>query len=205
MKAAIAEMNRDEVKDAVDDHAVLLVPVATVEQHGPHAPLHTDIDNVNEICLAAARETRPSPRVVVSPPVWFSHSPFDVAKLPGGVAITNETFGRVLRELLESWARGGFKRIVVVNGHGGGAEQTITQVVYSMRNERRSVIWPDWEIPLDDKVVGFVWFALVGEFARDELEEIRTNPPGSAHHAGDVETSLQLYLKRGNFMSSQKS
>jgi len=197
VKTALAEMDRDEVREAVQNRAVLLVPVATVEQHGPHLPLHTDIDNVNEICLETARRMNPESGVVVSPPVWFSHSPFDVRQFPGGVAVTHETFSRVLRELLESYVRGGFAKIAVVNGHGGGTEPWITRVVYSMRNERKSVVWPDWEIPVEARVVGFAWFALVGEFAREELAKARDNPTGSAHHAGDVETSLQLFLKPG--------
>jgi len=194
-KVSLPEMNRDEVREAVENNAVLLVPVATIEQHGPHAPLHTDIDNVNEILLEAARRTNPEPRVLVSAPVWFSPSPFDVEKFPGCVGIKKETFARVLRELLETFIRGGFKKIVVVNGHGGGTEQGITRVIYSMRNERKSVIWPDWEIPAETQVTGFFWVAFLGEFAREELKKLRRNPPGSDMHAGDIETSLQLYLR----------
>lgn len=195
LKVSLPEMNRDEVREAVEDKAILLIPVATIEQHGPHAPLHTDIDNVHQILLETARRVNPAPRVLVSAPVWFSPSPFDVEKFPGCVGIRKETFARVLRELLETFIRGGFKKIVVVNGHGGGTEQLITRVIYSMRQERKSLIWPDWEIPEETQVVGFPWVAFLAEFAQEELKKIRPNPPGSDMHAGDIETSLQLYLK----------
>lgn len=192
MKIYMPEMNRDEVKEALDG-AILLVPIATIEQHGPHAPLHTDIDSVTAIVLEVAKQVNPNPRTLVAAPIWFSPSPFEPLVYPGCIKMRKEVYMDALNDLLESYLRGGFKKIVVVNGHGGGTERWIPQVIDKL-NSKKSSIWPDWQIPQDAHVVGFAWISFLGEFAREELKEIRKSPPGSDWHAGDVETALQLFL-----------
>lgn len=192
-KVYLPEMNRDEVKEAVAAGAVLLVPVATIEQHGPHAPLHTDIDNVTAILLEVAQEVTPDPVTLVSAPVWFSNSPFDVERYPGGIHIRDEVFKAALNDILESYLRGGFKKIALVNGHGGGTEWVVPEVVRKL-NRKESSLWPEWRIPAEAQVVTFEYFALLEVFAGEELEALRSNPPGSDWHAGDLETALQLFL-----------
>ena len=61
-------------------------------------------------------------------------------------------------------------------------------------NGKKSLIWPDWEIPGDAKVIHFTWYVFLGEFASEELHKIRKDTWGKGAHAGDIETSLQLYL-----------
>jgi creatinine amidohydrolase len=187
-------MRRDEVKEAIENKAILLVPIATIEQHGPHAPLHTDIDNVTHICLEVARRLNPEPRVLVAPPIWFSPSPFDVEVYPCCVKMRREVYMDALNDILETYLRSGFKRIIVVNGHGGGTERWIPQVIDRINWTKKSLIWPDWRIPADAQVYGFCYISFLGEFAAEELAQIRKNPLGSDWHAGDMETSLQLYL-----------
>ncbi|MCS7254325.1 MAG: creatininase family protein [Armatimonadota bacterium] len=191
-KVYLPELTREEVKELAPI-AVLLVPVATIEQHGPHAPLHTDIDNCFHICVMAAKRVHPNPPTLVGAPVWFSPSPFDPAWQPISICMREEVFKEALNDILESYLRGGFRRIVVVNGHGGGTEWIIPQVIQKL-NRKVSSIWRDWQIPDDARIVTFEWTAFLEVFAQDELAKIRTNPPGSDWHAGDIETSIQLYL-----------
>ncbi len=190
-------MTREKARQAVEDRAVLLVPVATLEQHGPHGPLHTDIDNVLAVCIAAAERANPEARCVVAAPVWFSISPFDPAAFPGTIKMREDVFKEALGDVLESYIWGGFRRIAVVNGHGGGTEWIIPQVVHRL-NRRESHLFPDRQLPEGTIVVTFMWLALLEVFAQDELMAARGNPEGCADwHAGDVETALQLYLRPG--------
>jgi creatinine amidohydrolase len=188
----LPELTRDEVKE-VANRSVLLVPLATIEQHGPHAPLQTDIDNTQSILMGVAGETNPNPRTLVAPPIWFSPSPFEPALYPFNVRIREDVFKDALNDILESYLRSGFKRIAVVNGHGGGTEWVVPEVVAKL-NRKESTLWPDWKIPGDAKVVTFEYFAFLEVFASGEMSEIRKSPPGSDWHAGDIETALQLYL-----------
>lgn len=191
-KVYLPELTREEVKEVVA-RAVLLVPVATIEQHGPHAPLQTDVDNCFHICIMAAKRVHPDPPTLVSAPIWFSPSPFDPAWQPVSICMREEVFKEALNDILESYLRGGFRRIVVVNGHGGGTEWLVPQVVQKL-NRKVSSIWKDWRIPDDARVVTFEWGAFLEVFAQDELAKVRSSPPGSDWHAGDIETSIQLYL-----------
>jgi creatinine amidohydrolase len=201
MKFFLAEMTSDEAKE-VAPACVLLAPVATVEQHGPHLPLHTDIDNIAQILAEVARRTNPparsqageQPRVLVAPPVWFSFSPFDPQVYPGSIRTRPDVFASALNDILESYLRGGFRKIVVVNGHGGGTELVIPEVVRRL-NSKVASIWRDWQIPAEAKVVQFCWWVFLAEFAREELERIRGKEVSLDWHGGDIETSLQLYLR----------
>ena len=194
-KFYLPEMLRGEVKEAAEAGAVVLVPVATIEQHREHLPLHTDIDNVTSICKGVAERLNPNPRVLVGAPFWLSPSPWDPKTMPYFmVKIRKEVYMEVLNDVLESYLRAGFKKVVVVNGHGGGTEKWIPQVIEKL-NTKRSSIWPDWRIPDDAQVVGFCWISFLGEFARDELREILGGREDRDWHGGEIETALQLYLR----------
>ncbi len=188
-------MTRVEAAKAVTDEAVLLVPVATIEQHGDHGPLQTDIDNCLAICLAAAEKVNPDVRCVVAAPVWWSISPFDVSQYPGCIRLREDVFKEALGDVVESYLFGGFKKIALVNGHGGGTEWMIPEVVYRL-NRGESHLFPDRRVPPGSIVVTFSWFPLLEVFAQEELMAARGNPEGCADwHGGDVETALQLYLR----------
>jgi creatinine amidohydrolase len=188
----LPELTREEVRE-IANRSVLLVPLATIEQHGPHAPLQTDIDNTFNILIGVARETNPNPRTVVGPPIWFSPSPFDPAPHPFNVRMRESVFKDALNDILESFLRSGFRRIAVVNGHGGGTEWMVPEVVAKL-NRKESTLWPDWRVPDDAMVVTFEYFAFLEVFASAEMSEIRKSPSGSDWHAGDIETAIQLYL-----------
>ncbi|HID94737.1 MAG TPA: creatininase family protein [Candidatus Latescibacteria bacterium] len=194
-KFYLPEMLRGEVKEAAEAGAVVLVPVATIEQHREHLPLHTDIDNVTGICKGVAERLNPDPRVLVGAPFWLSPSPWDPEELPYFmVKMRKEVYMEALNDILESYLRTGFKKVVVVNGHGGATERWIPQVIDRL-NTKRSSIWPDWHIPGDAQVVGFCWISFLGEFAREELKKIFKGRTDRDWHGGEIETSLQLYLR----------
>lgn len=190
-------MTREEVKQIVDK-SILLIPIATIEQHGPHLPLHTDIDNVTSIVLEVAKRLNPKLKVVAGAPIWFSPGGFDPKIYPGTVHMRKEIFMEALNDLLESYLRGEFKRIVVINGHGAETQIWIPEAIRALRRKISSGIpGNDWKEPMpkDSKIIVFTWISFLGEFAKDELAKIRKNPIGSGCHAGDIETSLQLYLR----------
>jgi creatinine amidohydrolase len=192
----LPEMTHEEILASVNN-SVLLIPVACMEQHGPHLPIHTDMDNVHEITMGVARKLNPALRALVSPPMWFSPGgAFPLAQYPGTMKCRKETFKELLSDFLESYLRHGFKRILIINGHGGGTQLWIPEVVRYLRRDLPKLGYKDdWKVPADARVTVFSWIALLGEFARPELEAIRKSPLGSDWHGGDVETSLQLYLR----------
>jgi creatinine amidohydrolase len=151
---------------------LVLVPVGSTEQHGPHLPLDTD----SAVAAAVARRTaelmtqeRGDQPVWVSPVVSYGASGEHQA-FPGTCSIGTQALRVVIVELVRSictWAG----RVVLVNGHGGNIEALQTAVP-QLRAEGRAVAW----LPCSASDAG---------------------GPADAH-AGFTETSLMLHIRRGD-------
>lgn len=112
----IAAMTWQEVQDASRDAGVVVIPVGSCEQHGPALALETD--TVRAVELASILAERLSPLVLVAPAVPIGVSEHHMG-FPGTITLSPSTFVQVLFEMLESLHRHGWKRIFVLNGHGG--------------------------------------------------------------------------------------
>ncbi|MEP7090491.1 MAG: mycofactocin biosynthesis peptidyl-dipeptidase MftE [Nocardioidaceae bacterium] len=136
----------------VSHEALLLVPVGSVEQHGPHLPLSTDAMIANAVTRAAAeRLDRGGTTVLVAPTVNYGASG-EHEGFPGTVSIGHEALLLLLTELGRSaarWARG----VIFVNGHGGNTA-TLTKVVELLRYEGRPVAWTSTALPDADAHAG---------------------------------------------------
>ena len=97
--------------------SVLVLPLGSLEQHGPHLPLDTD----TRVAVAVARGLASRrPDVVLAPPLSYGASG-EHAGFPGTLLVGHDVLAGVLVELVRS-ARGSFAGVAVVNGHGGNAE-----------------------------------------------------------------------------------
>lgn len=107
-----------ELRALAAQNAVVILPVASIEQHGPHLPTMTDTRLGHEVAVRAARKAYDTRPVVVTPVVWAGlsehHMPFG-----GTLTVSHETFYAVLRDLIQSITRHGFHDIVISNSHGG--------------------------------------------------------------------------------------
>lgn len=113
----LAQLSRTEVADLADE-AVLVLPIGATEQHGPHLPLGTDFLIVSELveqALTAASTTRP---VVLAPTIPYGHSEHHVSA-GGAGSMRPQTLHLLLTDLISSFVRTGFRRIMIINGHGG--------------------------------------------------------------------------------------
>ena len=109
---------REEEFDAAIERSnkVCVVPIGCIEKHGQHLPVGTDTQTAYYIAKEAAKLED----VVVFPPVYFG----DVLGLymwKGTIAFSSELLQQMLTELCAEIARNGFKKILILNGHGGNA------------------------------------------------------------------------------------
>ena len=152
----------------------MIVPVGSVEQHGPHCPPDVDISIPFHLAVAAAQEIDDFP-VLVAPPVHrlhaLQHGPL------GDDHIRLETFIEVLCDVCRSLKANGFERIVLVNGHGGNVAPQRSAPVKLAEEDV-------WALPL------VYW-----DMAEDELQAWSETDGGSIGHGGEWETSLQLFLR----------
>ncbi|MBA2947873.1 mycofactocin biosynthesis peptidyl-dipeptidase MftE [Streptomyces sp. PSKA28] len=158
---------------AVPADALVLVPVGSTEQHGPHLPLNTDsviAQSVAQLAAERLRSGRPDRPVLLAPTIAYGASG-EHAGFAGTVSIGHEALRVFLVETVRSlslWAG----RIVFVNGHGGNVP-TLDAAVGQLRSEGHDVSWLGCETP------------------------------GSDAHAGRAETSLMLYLAPGDVRLSE--
>jgi len=97
--------------------AIVVLPVASIEQHGPHLPVGVDTILCGGVCKAAA-ERAEDVDVVVAPTLWCGMAEHHMA-FGGTFTFDIPTYRAVLLSLLKSLERHGFHRVVIVNGHGG--------------------------------------------------------------------------------------
>ena len=150
---------------------IAVLPLAAVEQHGPHLPLGTDL-HIAEAYLARVRTLLPTQLpAVFLPPLAIGSSP-EHAGFPGTLSLSGATLTAVLREVGEGVRRAGVRKLVLVNSHGGNWP-AIEMAALELRSDCRML------------TVTTSWSRLgypEGLFAADEL----------AHgiHAGAVETAI---------------
>ena len=108
----LGEMTNSEVEAFLERHHTVIVPTGSTEQHGPHAPLLTDVLIPQEI----ARRVAPQIGAVVAPPINYALS-YPHVGFRGLVHIRIPTFMALIEDLCASFAASGFRRIVFLNGH----------------------------------------------------------------------------------------
>ena len=108
----LGEMTNPEVEAFLKKHHTVIIPTGATEQHGPHAPLLTDVLIPQEIGRRIASRIG----AVVAPPINYALS-YPHVGFTGLVHIRIPTFMSLIEDLCVSYATSGFKRIVFLNGH----------------------------------------------------------------------------------------
>lgn len=112
------ELPARALNDLAARDAIVLLPVASTEQHGPHMATGVDAVLCWEVCRRTAEIVSAKRAIVVAPTVWMGlaehHVPFG-----GTFTLSVATWHALLRDLCNSILRAGFKKILIVNGHGG--------------------------------------------------------------------------------------
>lgn len=161
-------ITRDRVHELAARDAVALVPIASTEQHAHHLPLGTDtllVDAVTDRALAGLGD---DPEVVCTPTLPFGFSGHH--QFAAAVSLAPSTLLAVLGDILDSLTLMGFRRILLVNGHGGNQEMMSQAIkVHALANPVLVGACSYWNLGVD--------------------EAAGTGGPG---HAGHFETSLML-------------
>ena len=170
------DLTSDEIRELARPDTVAVLPVAAIEQHGPHLPLATDAI-INDGIIAAARSAaaNESSPVLVLPALAIGHS-LEHTSFPGTLTIDAKTLLDVWTDIGRSVARAGIDKLVVLNTHGG-QRSLVDLLAVRLRAELRLV------------VVRASYFAFgmpEGLFDSGELAR--------GIHGGEVETSLMLHL-----------
>ena len=167
----LPHMTWPEVRDLLTRSDMVIIPVASLEEHGHQGPIGTDFLNGLERAKLIAQKTD----VLVAPILFPGNSPYHMA-FPGTITLPAETIQLVYFQAVQSLIRHGFKRFLLLNSHGGN--QAITQYVVDRINQETSGI----AVELGDAAAPFT------------SRSTRNEPREFDRHAGVGETSSSLYL-----------
>jgi creatinine amidohydrolase len=120
-KVRLGEITSAEAAQIFKRNAVVLLPVASHESHGPQTPMGDYLACEKIAELIAHRATDEGTETVVAPVLPFGGANF-FGGTPGGIAISQSTLTLVLAEMLENFLRHGIKRLIFINGHNGNVE-----------------------------------------------------------------------------------
>lgn len=154
---------------------VVLIPTGSLEQHGHHLPLLTD--TLISRSVAEAVERNLPEQVILVPAVWLGASSHHMG-FPGTLTATFETYGLQIQNVVESMVHHGFRKFMIVNGHGGntGPNDVVTRLLLD-RNETIEIGHVDYY-----------------QFLEAELADVLTGPRKQMGHGCEAETSLMLHL-----------
>ena len=160
-----------KVKDLV------IVPMASLEQHGPHLPLYTDTIT----CVEMSRRVAEMIGVLHTPPVWIGYSPqhmHEPGMGRGTITLRSSTLLALLHDVGRSLIHHGFNRIIFMNGHGSNVK-VVDPVLRQLRYETGALI--SFVKPYMERYVGI-------------LEGLMENPPEETPgwHSSELETSQDL-------------
>jgi creatinine amidohydrolase len=180
--AAMAEiewrkLRADQLRDLAKRDAIVILPVASLEQHGPHLPVEVD-SMLGETVAARAAEkiAARGQAVVVLPVLWTGLSEHHMS-FGGTITLDNATFAAVVEGVVRSVLRHGFSKIVLLNAHGGN------------ENALRSIT-DDLTPKLGVPIVQFTyWYAAAVAIAK--ILETQ----GGLSHACEAETSMMMAVR----------
>lgn len=170
MRNYLHELSYEEAKDYFSKRKIVILPVGSVEQHGPANPLGTDTLIANALAREASIRTGVLSLPVVPFGVSFHHMDF-----PGTISVSEKSLEAYLYDILASLRKWGVKIVLIINGHGGNLP-TLQILARRAREE------------LDIRLFIYQWWTSGSKILAELFNEKEKG------HAGAAETSLNMYL-----------
>ncbi len=170
------ELSWKEHSELPKDKIYAMLPIASIEQHGPHMSVGTDDLIIEYVLKRLANEQKIVPEIYVMPPVHYGLSP-EHMNLCGTITLRSATLKAIVDDILSSLAQHGWKKLIILNSHGGNKG-----VIHGLAQEWKR------EYGLDIYIVETM-HAIYDSYAETVME----THPSKEIHAGEDETSQMLY------------
>lgn len=166
-----------DIKAYLETKDTVLIPIASMEQHGPHLPLYTDTITAIEVSSRVAEHIG----VLHTPPIWMGYSPqhmHEPGQGRGTITLRSSTLLNVMYDVARSLIHHGFNRLIFINGHGSNIK-VVDPILRKLRYETGALI--SFVKPYMENYVGL-------------MKGLLENPPEETPgwHASELETSQDL-------------
>ena len=165
-----------ELNEYIKKDALVVLPVGTTEEHGPHLPVETDTMIAEGFGEAIGKALEADGRIpfLIMRSVPYGYSMGCVQDFPGTISVRQQTIEAYVHDIVWSLCRMGFRKIVLLGCHGNHDG--------ILRNVMRSMV---------DEFNVFIGVISPGKMS--DYDQIKKDPEGDIH-AGEYETSLIMHL-----------
>jgi len=170
----LEEMSMREFEQKIKKHKTVIIPVGSLEAHGPHLPLGTDTIEVYEIAKQVAR----SAAVFVAPPLWYGVCR-STSRHPGTVGIAPDTLRHCVRDVVKSLYANGARRFAIISGHASSLHLSALQEAGEA---------------LLEEMGPRITIAVISAYDMAREAACGVCETSDDSHAGEIETSLMLHL-----------
>src|SRR5918997_5692941 len=173
----LADLSYVDIGEYLKTKDSVIVPMASVEQHGPHLPLYTDTITAVEVSERISEAIG----VLHTPPLWAGYSPqhmYGAGQGRGTITLRAQTLLDLMHDVARSLIHHGFNRIIFINGHGSNIK-VVDPVLRKLRYDTGALI--SFVKPYMERYVGV-------------LDGLMENPPEETPgwHSSELETSQDL-------------
>lgn len=172
---------RDQSSEALRRHlsngALVILPVGTTEEHGPHMPVDTDARIAEAYGRSLAEALLPGVPTLLMDTVRYGYSMKIMKQWPGTVIVRSRVFMDMMFDICSSVIEMGFRKLALLDchGHHSGPLNTVSRELCDATDTAIAIISP-------------------AVMSRDEFNSARKSEQGGAIHAGEWETSLLLHI-----------
>ncbi|MEX2174313.1 MAG: creatininase family protein [Pirellulaceae bacterium] len=177
----LADMKWSDIA-ALDRDTPVVIPIAALEQHGRHMPLFTDSMLLAEVVRRAAEPL--AGRVLFAPLMWLGNSEHHL-DFPGTMSASPRVYLDLLRDMAENFVGHGFRRLVLLNGHGGNIVPA-QQSLFELRQKHRD--------RSDLLLLSATYWTLGGKSSGPNAPDATPFVQTRMGHACEWETSMMLCL-----------
>jgi len=170
------EMTAPEIRGIDKQQTVVVLPIAAVEQHGPHLPTSTDVILCEAVAERACAQL--PEKTLLLPTMWLGASSHH---LPWSATLTATlpTYITVLTEILQPLLKDGFRRVLLINGHGGNVDPLRVALRHLQPQFPHALL-----------TGGSYW-----SMAAPQIAEILEGEDKTIGHACEAETSMVMHLR----------
>jgi 3-dehydro-scyllo-inosose hydrolase len=169
-------MTGKEAKERLKKNDLIIIPIGSTENHGPHACSGEDTFLVTRMAEQIALKTG----CTVAEPMWYGSHPYHHLGMPGTIVIPERTFADYLKAIIAGLWNSGFRKQILLNGHG--QDYVIPLAIHEFGKK--------YQVP--SLIVNVNWWFVIKEHIRDKAHGGPFDTPFV--HADECETSFSLGL-----------